>query len=469
MIIREERIDEGFLKGSISSITIKQNEKILEQMKYSICKIDGKTAGTGFFCYINYENIDIPCLITNYHVLDDNYIKQNKTIHISMKDNSINENLSIDINDIIFLSTNDEYDVIIIKLKNKEKYINYLELDDSLFNKNSEQGYKNESIYILHYSNSANSSVSYGYGINCTDNDIEHKCNTQLGSSGGPILNLSTNKVIGIHKAYTRLNGKVKYNLGTLLKYPLNKMKKGKNNKKSNEIIIEIEVGKKDLNKKISILRPNKEINETNTELYINNKKIEFNKYFIPKKEGIYSIKLKFNLYIKDCFGMFAFCSNIKKINLSNFETKNVTNMGYMFYNCSNLKNIDLSPFDTKNVTCMNNMFSNCTNLESIDLSSFKTKNVTNMDAMFFDCHNLETINVSSFNTDNVNNMTSMFEGCSKLNKIDISSFNIKNETIIERILGCCNNLKELKIKKELFERKKKELEDLSNTKIVYT
>ena len=52
---------------------------------------------------------------------------------------------------------------------------------------------------------------------------ISHKCNTEKGSSGGPILNLSTNKVIGIHKAF--INSK-QFNIGTLLKYPLNLLKK---------------------------------------------------------------------------------------------------------------------------------------------------------------------------------------------------------------------------------------------------
>ena len=80
--------------------------------------------------------------------------------------------------------------------------------------------------YILHYPNSSISSVSFGYGIEAVKDkefDISHKCNTENGSSGGPILNLSTNKVIGIHKAF--INRK-KFNIGTLLKYPLNFLKK---------------------------------------------------------------------------------------------------------------------------------------------------------------------------------------------------------------------------------------------------
>ena len=82
-----ETMDEGIIKEAVDSITIKQTEEILNQMKKSICKIKGKFTGTGFFCYINYEDKEIPSLITNYHVLDDNYIKQNKKILINMNDN----------------------------------------------------------------------------------------------------------------------------------------------------------------------------------------------------------------------------------------------------------------------------------------------------------------------------------------------------------------------------------------------
>ena len=60
--------------------------------------------------------------------------------------------------------------------------------------------------------------------------------NTLSGSSGGPILNLLTNKVIGIHKGCIQKNGEVKYNIGTLLKDPLKELKnKGTKMIKSNE------------------------------------------------------------------------------------------------------------------------------------------------------------------------------------------------------------------------------------------
>ena len=50
------------------------------------------------------------------------------------------------------------------------------------------------------------------------NNEINHKCCTEKGSSGSPILNLSNNKVIGIHKSHSINHN---FNVGSLLKYPI--------------------------------------------------------------------------------------------------------------------------------------------------------------------------------------------------------------------------------------------------------
>ena len=239
-----ERTVEGTTTGAVDSLAIKQREIISMQLQKSICKIKGKLIGTGFFCYINYENKNIPCLMTNYHILDDKYIKDNNKIEIRINDNKIN--IIINIEDIIYKSKKNEYDLIIIKLKEGEEYmknINYLELDDNLFNESSLKEYK--SIYILHYLNEQNASVSYGKDIIYDPNykyDIQYKCN--IGSSGGPILNLQTNKIIGIHKGYSKDKS---YNIGTFLKFPLNEL----NIKKSNEIKMKIKIEKEDIKKNI--------------------------------------------------------------------------------------------------------------------------------------------------------------------------------------------------------------------------
>lgn len=115
---------------------------------------------------------------------------------------------------------------MIIKLNEEDGINNYLELDPNIFNENSEISYENSSIYILHYPNYDKVSVSYGFGLIKDDNNnFKHKCQTYFGSSGGPILNLSTNKVIGIHLGIREDKKKdVMYNMGKLLKFSLSKM-----------------------------------------------------------------------------------------------------------------------------------------------------------------------------------------------------------------------------------------------------
>ena len=57
---------------------------------------------------------------------------------------------------------------------------------------------------------------------------------------------------------------------------------------------------------------------------------------------------------------LFLMCQSLKELNLSNFNTDNVTHMNYMFYKCSSLKELNLSNFNTNNVTNMRYMFSKC-------------------------------------------------------------------------------------------------------------
>ena len=95
--------------------------------------------------------------------------------------------------------------------------------------------------------------------------------------------------------------------------------------------------------------------------------------------------------------------------------------MRYMFCDCSSLKSLDLTNFNTENVTDMYYMFHNCTSLESLDLTNFNTAKVTNMKGMFSSCYALKTIYASDkFVTDQVTESTCMFSDC--LNLKDYSS-----------------------------------------------
>ena len=57
-------------------------------------------------------------------------------------------------------------------------------------------------------------------------------------------------------------------------------------------------------------------------------------------------------------------------------------------------------------------MFYECSNLEELDLSSFNTDNVTNMSNMFGWCKSLKILKISNFNTDNAYYMDHLFYGC---------------------------------------------------------
>ena len=65
-----------------------------------------------------------------------------------------------------------------------------------------------------------------------------------------------------------------------------------------------------------------------------------------------------------------------------------------LFYGCSSVTNINLSNFNTNNVTDMYGMFNDCSSLTNINLSNFNTNNVYNMGFMFYKCSKLRKENV---------------------------------------------------------------------------
>ena len=216
-------MDNGFKESLIEKypnpITIKETNKIIEQMQKCVCKIFGSGKGSGFFCNIPFENSKIPAFITNYHLINEFYIKNNKAIHITLNDDQDNIIIQLGINREIYLSQ--KYDTTIIQIiPSIDKINNFLELEDNLFMEKSENFYQNQSIYIMQYPRGQNVSVSYGVLNNISNYDIFHFCCTEVGSSGSPILSLLNKKVIGIHKGGLP-NPKLKFNMGTFLKFPI--------------------------------------------------------------------------------------------------------------------------------------------------------------------------------------------------------------------------------------------------------
>ena len=218
-------IKEKLLEPYPVPVTIEQTKKILKQMENCICKIinsDGK--GTGFFCYIPFENKKLPVLITNNHVINEKLIQENDFINVTLNDDKEVIEIRLDDDRKIYTNLENKYDTTIIEIRpQKDKINNFLELDKMVFEKNPIL--ENTNVYIIQYPKLFNSeqkaAVSYGK-INKLQNEynITHYCSTEKGSSGSPILSLSNFNVIGVHKEASS-SKKFNFNLGTFLKYPI--------------------------------------------------------------------------------------------------------------------------------------------------------------------------------------------------------------------------------------------------------
>lgn len=151
---------------------------------------------------------------------------------------------------------------------------------------------------------------------------------------------------------------------------------------------------------------------------------------------------------VTSMYAMFDDCGSLTSLDVSKFDTSNVTSMIWMFCKCRGLKNLDVSKFNTSKVTNMRGMFLNCESLTDIDVSNFDTSNVTTMSQMFEGCKNLTSLDVSCFNTSKATDMWSMFSLCEKLTSLDVSNFDTSNVTNTSTMFYGCKNLKDIDVSK---------------------
>ena len=147
------------------TISFESTEKIVGQMKKSICEIDldDSYRGTGFFCKIPFPDKDhlLPVLITNTQVINESLFEKQITL-------KLNNNKTIKVielkNRITYID--EKYGITIIEMKEKrDGKTGYLELDnnlDNLSDKYSNLDYTDKSIYILEYYNNNKIFLSYG-------------------------------------------------------------------------------------------------------------------------------------------------------------------------------------------------------------------------------------------------------------------------------------------------------------------
>ena len=143
---------------------------------------------------------------------------------------------------------------------------------------------------------------------------------------------------------------------------------------------------------------------------------------------------------------MFSKCSLLSSLNISNFNTSNVEEMGNIFYGCSSLTSINLSNFDTSKVNYMNQMFKECSSLSSLNISNFNTSQVYNMYSMFSGCSLLTSLNLTNFNTSSVTSIGYMFSDCSSLKSLNLSNFDTSQVEYMARTFSGCSLLSSLNL-----------------------
>ena len=141
---------------------------------------------------------------------------------------------------------------------------------------------------------------------------------------------------------------------------------------------------------------------------------------------------------------MFAYAPNLTNLNVTSFDTSHVTDMSLMFAGMEKLSSLDLSHFNTSNVTDMSAMFYGNKSIVNLDLSSFNTINVTDMSRMFHMMENLKSLNLSSFDTSHVTNMSAMFAGDKSLPNLNVTSFNTSNVTDMSNMFASMGKLSSL-------------------------
>ena len=122
-----DNIKEKYTATSPEPVSLKQTEKIIQQMNNSICRINNK--GNGFFVKIPYKSKLLPVLITLNQVINTDDIQDNKNISMRLNNDKKIKTIKLDENRLMY--TNEKLDRTIIEIISIHTFLlkNYLRID----------------------------------------------------------------------------------------------------------------------------------------------------------------------------------------------------------------------------------------------------------------------------------------------------------------------------------------------------
>ena len=144
--------------------------------------------------------------------------------------------------------------------------------------------------------------------------------------------------------------------------------------------------------------------------------------------------------------GMFSGASGLTKLDIGNWNTGKVTEMDWMFSSASGLTNLDIGKWDTSKVTSMVAMFEEARGLTNLDIGKWDTSKVTSMIAMFSEASGLTNLDIGKWDTSQVTNMRWMFKGASSLTNLEIGKWNTSQVTNMGEMFDEASGLTNLDI-----------------------
>jgi surface protein len=159
----------------------------------------------------------------------------------------------------------------------------------------------------------------------------------------------------------------------------------------------------------------------------------------------------------------FSGCDQVVTLEVSGWNTSSATDMSGMFCNCSHgLTTLNTSKWNTSKVTTMNRMFLNDSLLTTLDVSGWDVSNVTDFDYMFLNCEKLTTLDLSNWNPKSAKKMGATFCNC-PFTSLDVSNFDLTNLNDMTSIFGNCTSLTDIKFGEGWGKTLKAIILDLSN------
>ena len=172
---KNDYIKEKALANVPKSIPYEVLKILGPKMENQICKIDCNDGGhgTGFFCNIPYKwNNTLKMLITNNHVLNNKDISIGQKVRFSI--NNEMTHYEIEIDETRKKYTNEEYDITMIEIKEKDKLDkkSFFDIDNQIFEENPKKTFQNMQIFLLHYPKGNKMEYSIGLIKNIDDNNL---------------------------------------------------------------------------------------------------------------------------------------------------------------------------------------------------------------------------------------------------------------------------------------------------------